>query len=35
LGQAWAGGFGQRGADPADFASASELSWEFFKTYAW
>ena len=35
LGLAWAGGIGQRDAPPADFASASELSWEFFKTYAW
>jgi polyhydroxybutyrate depolymerase len=35
LGLAWAGGIGQREAPPDDFASASELSWEFFKTYAW
>ncbi|HEU4581843.1 MAG TPA: PHB depolymerase family esterase [Polyangiaceae bacterium] len=35
LGSAWAGGIGQNGADPAQFASASELSWEFFKSYAW
>jgi polyhydroxybutyrate depolymerase len=35
LGLAWAGGSGQPGLDPASFASASELSWEFFKTYAW
>ena len=35
LGLAWAGGIGQRDAAPSDFASASDLSWEFFKTYAW
>jgi polyhydroxybutyrate depolymerase len=35
LGAGWAGGEGQAGISSTDFASAAELTWEFFRQYAW
>jgi polyhydroxybutyrate depolymerase len=35
LGAGWAGGDAQPGIPRTDFASAAELTWEFFRQFAW